>query len=62
MRHPTAIMVWPNSQESLLEQGLLGLMVIASVEHLLFLHHISVMGKFKYLSSPANYNIILHFS
>ena len=46
MLNPTAI---TSSQESLLEQGLHGLMVIANVEHPLFLHLTSVMGKL-YLS------------
>lgn len=46
MLSPTAI---TSSQESLLEQGLHGLMVIASVEHLLFLHPTSVMGNFEYI-------------
>jgi len=40
MLNPTATM---SSQESLLEQGLHGLMVIANVEYLLFLHLTSAM-------------------
>jgi hypothetical protein len=49
MVNPTAI---TSSQESLLEQGLYGSMVIANAEHLLSLHLTSVMGKL-YLSLVA---------
>jgi len=49
MLSPTAIM---SSQESLLGQGLHGLMVTASVEHLLFLHLTSVTGLVLDLEPP----------
>jgi len=49
MVNPTAI---TSSQESLLEQGLYGSMVIANAEHLLSLHLTSVMDLVPDLDLP----------